>query len=349
MNIIIGYITIVGLLRLIVYKKNNNRKFVIIAGFLLFIIAALRTIEFGPDVRRYINMFVELPYRNLSDLWMNFLTGTGKDPFFYFFSKLISITGASYQVWLAILSGIFIYSVTKLIHKYSDEHYISYIALISLGYFYFSLTGLRQAMALSMILLSYSPLRERKLVPFIALVIFGSLFHSTALIFLIAYPLVNMKIGFKHILGVGLALSLSVFFSGYIRYLVGMLGWTDTMIAYAVRETSLTYSGFIIQLFIFLFCLFYKDAVLKIDNKNLSLYNLLFLGLIFQAFTTVIAEFFRISMYFSIFSIVLIPKAIAAEKNKHLRVIIYFAVFAALIIYIIWTGSFRGFKFFWSY
>ena len=112
--------------------------------------------------------------------------------------------------------------------------------------------------------------------------------------------------------------------------------------------TALTISGFIIQLAIYLFCLLYKKEVLKSDTSNISLYNLLFLGLVFQVFSAVIAEFFRISMYFSIFSLVLIPKAIGTIKNKKLRAIIYLLVLLALVLYIYWTGSFNKFKLYWQ-
>jgi len=349
MYIIIFYITIISLIRFIFYNKINSKYFVIIAGFLLFLIAAFRSVDFGPDARWYANMFLELENRKLSDLWMDFITGTGKDPFFNFFSKLISLFGVSYQIWLAILSGIFIYSVSKFIYKYSDEPYISYIALMSLGYFFFSLTGLRQAFSISLILLSYSFLRERKLVAFISFVAAAYLFHSSALIFIIAYPIANIKIRFIHILGVGMALLSSIYFSDNIRYLVGMLGWTDSIIDYAERDISLTYSGFIIQLFILFFCLIYKNKVLEVDEKNLSLYNLLILGVVFQAYASVIAEFFRISMYFSIFSIVLITKSIVAEREKILKQILSFAICAVLIAYLLWTSSFIGFRFFWNY
>jgi len=265
------------------------------------------------------------------------------------FSKVISLLGASYRVWLAIIAGFFCYSISKFIYKYSEEAYISVIALVSLGYFYFSLSGLRQTLALSIILFSYKYLIERRLIPFIIVIIFGSLFHFSAIVFLIAYPLSRMKIGWKQVVGVLAALVAAYLFRPQIIGLLSNLNMNDQYTYYLEHGTTLTISGFLIQLFIYLFCLYFKNDILKCDNKNLTLYNLLFLGLVFQAFATVIAEFFRISMYFSIFSIVLIPKAIVAEKDKYLRVIIYFVVLAALILYIMRTGSFSGFKFFWSY
>jgi len=350
-SIITGYLMTLGVIR---FTFLNNKKimskkwFVIISSILLFLIAAFRSIYFGPDVLNYLKKYISLSYISVSTLWMNVINNEGTDPFFSLFSKAFNFLGVTPQMWLSILSGIFIYSISSIIYKYSDEPYISFIALISLGYFYFSLTGLRQTMAISILLFSFKYLKERRVLPFIIVVFISSLFHSSALIFLIAYPFANVKIGFKHFLGLGVAIIMAVFFKNQIREIIKILSWTDRLANYANREVSLTWSGFILQLSIYLFCLFYKKNVLKYDNDNLILYNLLFLGLFFQVFAIVIAEFFRVSMYFSIFSIILITKAINAEENVKLRNMIFLAVFMALLGYIYWTGNFKEFKFFWE-
>jgi EpsG family len=344
--IIISFITLIGFVRLTMFSKLNSKKcYVITAGLLLFIIASFRTIHFGPDVMGYVDRYISLTYESLSLYWNYFISGEGKDPIFYLSSKIISNLNMGYQMWLAILSGIFIFSVSKLIYKHSDEPYISFISLISLGYFFFSLTGLRQTLALSILLLSYDSLRNKKLIKFIIMVIIASLFHSSALVFLIAYPLANMKIGIKHVFGIVGSFIFATFFENAIRDLITIISWSDQLYEYSERSASLTISGFIIQLCIYLFCLLYKKEVLQSDIRNLILYNLLFIGVILQAFATVIAEFFRISMYFSIYSIVLIPIAINTIKDNNIKVIVYLFVNMALIVYILWNGDFYGFKF----
>lgn len=346
---IFGYITLLGFIKLILPTNTKNKRFfVFVASIILFLISALRSITFGTDTIGYVNKYISLSYTSLYELLMNVITRTGKDPFFYLFAKVINLTGANYQIWLAILAGIFCYSVSKLVSKYSVEPYISFIALISLGYFYFSLTGLRQAMALSMIILSYRYLRERELVPFIMMILIGTLFHASAIIFLIAYPSANIKVGLKQGVGIIIALILAYLFKNEVLIIISYLNMGYRYENYLNHGASLTISGFIIQFAIYIFCLYFKKDILKSDIKNLSLYNLLFFGLVFQAFSAVIAEFFRVSMYFSIFSIVLIPKAILSVKDKNMKMIIYLSVLLALVAYIFWTGSFNGFKFYWQ-
>lgn len=349
MPIFIGYIAVIGVARLLLPTSSKyNKGLIIFAGSLLFLICALRSAEFGPDTLRYVSEYISLSSINVADLLVNVFSSTGRDPFFYLISKVVNLLGASYQIWLAVIAGIFIFSVSKLIYEYSNEVYLSFVALLSLQYLYFSLTGLRQTLALSLVLLSYKYLRERKLLPFLALVFIGSGFHYSALVFLIAYPLAHMKIGFKHIAVIIAALIVAYLYGDYVRDLVALVGWTERMASYSFREGTLTASGFVIQFFIFIFCVYYKKGVLKTDRKNLSLYNLLFLGLVFQAFAIVIAEFFRISMYFSIFSIILIPLAVKAERDKFTRRVVHTSIYISFVVFFIMSQDFVGFQFLWQ-
>src|SRR5699024_9401100 len=113
---------------------------------------------------------------------------------------------------------------------------------ISLGYLYFSFTGLRQTLALSIILLSYNYIRERNLLLFIMFVFIASLFHSTALVFLLIYPISHYELGKKDLILIIVMLIVSFFLSSFIRNSIFLLGWSNNLIAYATSETSLNYS-----------------------------------------------------------------------------------------------------------
>lgn len=348
MLIISCYITIIGILGILLIKRQYKGIYVSLAGILLFCIAAFRSINVGPDTGKYVDKYLNLPYESVHYFWNNFINGEGKDPFFYLFSKIISEFGAGPQLYIAILSGIFIYPVSRLIYKYSNNPYISYMTLIALGYLYFSFSGLRQALALSILICSYKYLRNRKPILFALLVMVASLFHSSALLFFIAYPLAYIKVGINHIIAIFAALIATFFFSAQIKYLIGIFAWNENLSGYAEAQTTLSFSGFIIQLLVYLFCLTSYRKIIDRNFKDTSLYNLLLLGLVFQAMATNVAEFFRISMYFSIFNVLLIPKAISSIKDKNLRVIVYLSIFLALLAYIFWTKKFIGLRFFWQ-
>nr|WP_238942613.1 EpsG family protein [Planococcus beigongshangi] len=346
--LIIILLLVMTIVKLILYKRRKSMIFIFIMSVLLFLIASLKSVKFAPDVINYINHFNKIGNQSTLSIWTNFLNGSVKDPFFDFLLKLFSNLNINHFTWLALFSFVFLVSIAILIYRYSSDFYLSYIAFISLGYFFFSLTGLRQSLAMAFIILSYKYLREKKFMPFLFIVLFASLFHSSALIFLIAYPLSFVKIGIKHLITLLITLLTAVFFGDFIRSLINSVGWNDSLISYAEREVTLNYSGFIIQLSIFIFCLIYKNKIIQQNPKDITFFNLIFIGLIFQSFTIVVAEFFRVSLYFSIFNIILITKAIMLENDKKARVLIYFLILFALVVYIFWSGTFFSYEFFWN-
>lgn len=350
MHIIIGYIFILSLMKILLpSSKRTNQIFVVVAGLGLFTISTLRNIDFGFDTKAYILKFNSLSTTSLGELWNNFSNNYGKDPFFYFVSKIIKDLGFNDRMWLAIIAAFFCLAIFKLIYNYSADPFISVVTLISLGYFFFSLTGLRQTIALGFVVLAYKYLRDRKLVVFLILIIIGALFHSTALIFLIAYPLAYMKVGLRQIVIIGVSLFLIIVFKDKVNaFLAFFLADSERYSSFLNSNSTLSLSGFFIQFIIFLFCLIYKKEVIKKNEKNITYYNLLFLGILFQALSLVIAEFFRMSMYFSIFSIILIPLVLKVDSNKYRNVLVYFYVLAALIAYIFWSQKFEDFIFLWQ-
>lgn len=347
MIIIIEFLLLITLCRLLFFEKKYNNFFIIFTGILLLIISSSRVFELGTDLDQYIGRFLNFPLKEYSEILQSGVDGSFKDLMFYLFSKILSNIGISVRGYISILSAIFLFTVFRLIKKYSSLPLLSIILFISLGYLFFSFTGLRQAMAMAFTISSLIHLKEKRINAFVLLVLIGSLFHSSALIFLIVYPISKIKFNKIQFLILGLGFFITIFFDGLIRQLIQIFAWNETLASYADQDIALSYSGFIIQLSVYLFCLYYKDKLISQNQSNIILYNVLFLGLFFQIFAVVIAEFFRISMYFSIFSIVLVPMAIQSENRKMTRIGLYTVISTALLIYIIISNQASGFNLYW--
>lgn len=350
MLVVFGIIAIIFFVNFLTPGESKKKLTVIVASFLFILMSALRSAYFAPDTLRYVTKYLSLPGESVSYYWNMFIHNEGKDPLFYVFSKFVSSAGLSYQVWLTMIAVLFCVSAASLMLKYAEDAFLGYIGFISLGYLYFSFTGLRQTMAMAIVWFSYKHIVERKFWRFAALVIIATMFHSSAIIFFIAYPMANFKVGWKQITGIVAALIVSYFFSGQVKYLITVIGWTDEIAAYGSekRKITMTLAGFIILALMYAFCTFYKERVLEKDERNLTLYNMFFIGVCFQAFAMIVAELFRISLYFNIFGIILVTKAVLAEKDEQFRVFIYAAVLTAYIAYIVYDSRFSGFAFFWQ-
>lgn len=325
---------------------NGKKHFVLSACIILFLYAALRAHDLQPDIPIYVDYYNKYSKLSFGEI-IAFFDGGHKDPFYYVFSWLFSRIFTDVQWWLAFVSLVYIIVAGIIIYRESENPLLSIIAFLALGYFEFSLSGLRQALALSFTMLSYFGIKNKNFILFAFLVLLASLFHRSALIFLIAYPIANTKLGAIHLF---IALAVGVIFifgETYIRdFLQNFL--VDTQYeGYIDRTVGLTMSGFIIQFAIFGFCFVYYPDVSKKYPQADILYNLAFTGLLFQLFSSMIAEVFRISMYFSFFNILLIPMAISVEKDKKIQAVESFGVGALFIAYMLITGL-PEYAFFWS-
>jgi len=317
--------------------KKKQLYFVIAACTILVLYASLRAHNLQPDIPIYVRYYRLYSMRSLTGILSVFKSEL-KDPVYYFVAWVFSRVFSDPQFWLAFVALIYTLAVGFFLYKDSKNPLLSIIAFISLTYFEFSLSGLRQTLAMAFTTFAYFAVKHKKLIPFLALVFIASLFHRSALIFLLIYPIAHTKVGKWHAIVAGISGVLFLTGESYIRSLLFRYLEDTQYESYADRSVSLTISGFVIQLAIFVFCFVYYKAVLKKYEHANVLYNLAFLGLIFQLFSSMIAEVFRISMYFSIFNIALIPMAISAEGDKKTQFIETASIILLFIAYIFLNG-----------
>jgi hypothetical protein len=279
-------------------------------GSFLFLISALRHYTVGVDIERYVaNFYYISNTRSWSDV--SYSTDLGYECLV----KLISYITNDHQVYLAIIAAIFAISVSIFIYKYSDEPSFSFFALLPFSFFYFSMTGLRQTIAISILLFAYKYIKEKRLIKFLIIVGIASLFHITALVFILAYFVAYRKINYKYLLSLTIfILIIYVFRVSFIQYIL------DNIFIHRGRYYSVTPSDagiptLITYVTIFIAGLIFKKNVLKWDEKSNILYNMLILGIVFQMLVTVNPNIFRISMYFNIYNIIFIPKRISMYFN----------------------------------
>lgn len=329
------------------HVKKGDLWFLIFAGVVLFLYTALRGEMVGDDTDGYLrsyNTFRKYSFKQIIGIYNS---NTQKDPTYYFLGWIFSRIFSNGQWWLAFIGAVYLSSVMIVIYKESVNPFLSVLVFTILTFFLFSLNGLRQVIAMSFTGLSYFSIKKRKPITFTLLVLIGSLFHVTALIFLIAYPMARWKLGVLHIISFVISIILFVSFQSTIRGWIAKYIGFEHLTHYGDREESLTFSGFIIQFAIFVFALVYYHNVRKKYKYADILYNLSFIGLVFQLFSSMIAEFFRISMYFSFFNIILIPLVISAEPNKKISLLETSLVTLALVSYIFVSGV-PEYSFFWQ-
>ncbi|MBP3634638.1 MAG: EpsG family protein [Oscillospiraceae bacterium] len=334
------------------YKRN--RTLCILIFLYLFLISAFKAIPASPDLISYDASFNRLPgwsYRRIWDGWR--VEETVKDGVFYMLAKVFSEVGASSSVWMGFISLLFAAGASWFIFRNSAKPMLSLTLLLSLEYFQFTLSGLRQTMALSIVLLfSYEFILQRKPVHFIISLLVASLFHSSALAFLPAYIVAGWKLGWKQVVLVSVLLFIFFFFPDSIRSAIEALAWNDTIASYATRTKGLSWSGFVIQLCILVFCLFFrKDMKLNSQWRWLRIdafINCMVIGLCLLVLSTQIAEMFRIAYYYTICCIAAVPNAVVENKRRENHSTMYIIIGACMIAYMLWSRAYFNLTFFWQ-
>lgn len=311
---IIYIILVAVILVLPMIKKVDKKRYCIIVGILMTAVVGFRSIHMGMgDTENiYIPLFNRLSNMSLQES-LNFVINKDIEIIFYMLTRIYLIFTQNVRIYLLLLAIPLNFAVARLIYKYSKIPALSFIMFLSLNYFPLSFTLLRHCVALAILIISYDYIYNRKLGKFVITVLVAGLFHRTAWVFLIAYPLLNFRYSYKNLIGIGVFLTFS--------YALGekILNWFFTIIktghfAYYSNAEPNTITFFCINLVIILFVMLLVPKYQKEERANLMM-NLVTLGTCIASCMLFIGEAFRISNFFTIYSILLLPNAINLMKN----------------------------------
>lgn len=282
-------------------------------------------------------------------------TAFRKDILFYYLTKLFTYLCTDFHVYIFLISCFTMWSFARFIYKYSNYPFLSYIIYYALGYYAVGFQMLRHIIALSILLFAYEYLLNRKILRFILVVFLAACFHSTALIFLIAYPIVKIKVSWKQWAVIFIAILCTLFAKNVVIALINeIVSNMDRYANYISNATQLSLVGAFILLCVYIAAYVFAYPALKKDSEFRALLNLSAVSIAFMALVTVIGEFHRISMFFGIYNTILLPNAWKSysPNNRRDKNVILFAIVAILITYFLFAGlgnyDLTIYKFFWS-
>lgn len=175
--------------------KKQNTIFLILTFIYIYIFCSLRSFTVGCDIAGYIQMYE----RTAHIAWNNW-------DYVYFekgyilLMKLCIALGLSARGFFFIVYAIILYPIYLLIKRYSAMPIVSVITYLSFQFFVFDLTGLRQAIGISLCIGAYIIAQQKNranFLKFTGLVFLASTFHQSALIFLPVYYILRLPINKK--------------------------------------------------------------------------------------------------------------------------------------------------------
>lgn len=332
-------------------KNNFSRKiYILFVGFILLFLMGARHSSMG----NYDTENIYLPaFSNIKNLsFFKVIEIYKKDVLFYILTKVFTLFFTNEQLWLTFVSFPFIFMVCRLIYKYSKNIYLSFIVFLALNYYGMNFTLLRHSIALAFVLYSYDFLRTKKIKMFVLTVCIASLFHSTSLIFLLAYPISKLKFDFKQVLVLCVAFLMTQLFGNEIFRLIFNFIKIERYQAYINRGITIDLMPFFINTFFLLTNIYIYQNSKKKDTEIELLLNLSTINCALLSCTTIIGESYRLAMFYGIFNIILLPNSIKLLSKKETRVILLYGIYIVLILYFLFcsleNAMILPYKFYWN-
>lgn len=308
-------------------KKHRKITFIFLTTLTMLIIQGFRAHTVGGDLFTYYTNYSWIKYEDFSVIFnQRFEIGYG------LFSYIYSNLNISFQVFIFTIS---LFNLTLLgifVYKYSEYPVISYMLYAVLSLYDFNFSGLRQSIAMSITLVGFHFIMKNKWVQFLFTIIIASLFHRTAIILLLLYPVINTK--FRNTykkLYIVIIIFIYLFADEIIRYIFSAFGTGRLFSFGGIGNDEL-----------FILFIFVAGLILNKIKKNNKLFeNLLLLvsiSLIIQLLSTYHYFFARFNYYFSYYIIIFVPMLfkefleVTSMKNKYQRFLIQFFMVIFFVI-----------------
>ncbi len=334
------YFIVLVFVMLLLFMASNNRfnrpnKFpYYLSGFVLVLLATVRSNKVGTDSGNYTRMFIKSGYNTESI----FTRDTSIEIGYLFLEKLALIISKDYWSLFFVIATLSVLATYYAIYKLSGNIKLSVFIYISLATFLFFFNGARQAIAASVIGVAIYYLMKEKIMGYVICVIIASLFHKTALIMLPFYFLLRFKFSIRNMI----LFSAGSFLALYYFSTIISLFDSGAIERYSVYENRNATGGYALTFFFFVvsfILIFLRRKILKSKLKEYDVYlNMcVFSSLIYLVvtFTGSDVNFLRLSLFFSMGYILIWPivfKSVPIFKTSIFRAV--FVIIHLLFYYV---------------
>ncbi len=313
------------------YEKRNYN--ILIFFLFLFILLSLRSGSTGIDVPVYKSYYEY--YGQFG--WKKIFNEINDELGFFLLNKSVNVlSGGNFQIMLCIVAGICCALIGALYYKESENGVITILLfLTATSIFDMLFSGLRQSIAIALAVPAFYCTKKKKLHWFLLSVFVAVLFHQSAWIILILYPIYHIKLRPIHAITLVAPLTILtyIFRQQIFRILLPIAGEE-----YIEKYGNGAASGavtMVILLALFVVFSFIVPDEQNMDSETNGLRNILSLSLILQMFASVNDVAMRFNYYFLLFLPLTIPKIInrwrGGDKNSkqitNIVLIVFFTVY----------------------
>ena len=318
--------------------KNKNR-LLIISLLPMFCLLAFKSETMGTDTSTYSRMFVEtgdnlnfesrieLGYQYTVILLNRFF---GSSQSLYIFSALVICT-----------------SLYIFIKRTATNYPLALYFFATMGFFQFSMSGIRQALSIAIILFSFPFIQEKRRLYFFAIIALAFLFHKSAIFFIPMYWIMNMQVNKKNLTYMVFGM-VSVYFLAepFMLTAADMLNYD-----YGVESTGNGYIFMFIVLLITILCYRSRDVLMDIKKTNSYLINTNYVSLVLWIIRLISRTAERLSLFFMPYTYVALEQYLSSRPANNRKLYIMIAVLIAGYLFIhrmTPSEDLNNFTFYWQ-
>lgn len=238
---------------------------------------------------------------------------------FTLFCKFLGTICDNQQILLLGCAVLSIVPVAYFICRNSKNTWLSIVIYLAMPFFGpANFSAIRQGIAISLVMLSYEYIKERKPIFFLLTVLLACTFHSTAIVAIVAYPVYHFRLERRSALygGVGVLLLVFLLKDPLFFALARLLAENPEV----VRSSAINLFLLLTVLYVF-FVLFYRIE----DDEIRGFSNIFWLACATQIFAGINSLAGRVTWYFMPTLIILIPNLIVNMNIKEKQTLKYLA------------------------
>ena len=331
----------------------------------LFVLTAFRSTEVGNDTYNYFRSYnIVAASKSLSMAIRDSRLEIGYVTLEYILSKI----GLSYYGFQIVITAFIYGSIYYFIKKYSDDYALSCYVFFTMRMFSGPMNTVRMWIAISILMYSIDFIREKKLTKFTLLLVLAMLFQYSSIVFAIAYVMPGIKKR-KNVYPIVILISIVILqlgtsFFSWITNIIGRYqGYLDS-VYFNIEGNIAVYFNLAISLTFFLYFVntYRFSGKIEIDSSDCKAHEYNYIWINFYLLIVAIniiglrnSIMSRLSSYFNISSLAIIPYSIVSLKNSGnkevIKVTIIMALFLQFLIILIFRPQWNyiiNYSFFWS-
>lgn len=306
--------------------KTKNKYF-ILALIPVFILISFKSREIGADTERYLNAYDEMSSLSSVDSYHDTRVEIG-------FRYLMFILSRYFQ-WsqtLLITTGVIVCtSLYFFIKRTATNYSLLLFFFVTLGFFQFAMSGIRQIIAVSIILWSFPYIFKRNFIKFGLVVAVAYLFHKSSIIFLLAYFIADIKLT---------KTKLFLIFAALIAIILSMesilLSAAELLeYNYGVEKTDNGYVFFAIVLIITLLVLATRESLINHNPTNKIAVNINIISFALWCARLISRTVERISLYFMPYTYLALEEYLMTRRENFRSFYISVAIICSFALFMI--------------